>query len=461
MKIHLNQSILTLVTWLLAKAMALNAAGFTNLYTFNGTNGSTPYSLIVSGNVLYGTTAGGGSINAGTIFRINTDGTCYTNLHQFNADDGDAPTTPLILSDNRLYGTTDGGGDYGGNGTVFAVDTDGGNFTNLFVFSNTNGSTATDLTSAGNTLYGMTLSGGTGGYGVVYRINMDGTAFTILHNFTNDYAKSPYEPTGILYTSNTLYGATAHGGANGLGIIFAMNPDGSSFTNIHDFSSGGYDAASNFTNGDGCGRIRFASIGNFLYAAASGGGSGGQGAIIRMNFDGTGFTNLYNFSAPTYDTDLAQFTNQDGCSPMGLAACGSVFYGMANYGGILGGGTLFKINMDGIGFTILHNFNNQDGYFPFSGPVITGNTLYGTLPDINYGGSFGTVNGSVFALTLPPPNLNIKRDNSAIVLNWENPAFLLQSASDAAGSFMNMSGASSPYTNSFIGSQMFFRLKSD
>ncbi len=164
------------------------------------------------------------------------------------------------------------------NGTVFAVDTDGGNFTNLFVFSNTNGSTATDLISpAGNTLHGMTLSGGTGGYGVVYRINMDGTAFTNLHNFTNDHANAPYQPTGLLYASNRLYGAAAHGGANGSGIIFAMNTDGSRFTNLHDFSGGNYDAAGNFTNEDGTGLICFASRGNVLYASASGGGSEGAG----------------------------------------------------------------------------------------------------------------------------------------------------------------------------------------
>jgi uncharacterized repeat protein (TIGR03803 family) len=458
-KVILKQTIVQMSAFLLATAGNLGAEGFTNLYTFNGTNGSIPYSVIVSGTVLYGTTAGGGSNNAGTVFRINTDGTCFAHLHHFNADDGDAPTAHLILSGNRLYGTTDGGGDDGGNGTVFAVNTDGSSFTNLMIFSNTNGSVAADLSSSENVLYGMTLSGGAGGYGVIYRIKMDGSTFTVLHNFTNDYAKLPYQPSGILCGSNMLYGATAHGGANGQGIIFAMNMDGSSFTNLHDFSQGGYDAAYNFTNNDGCGLIRFASAGNFLFASASGGGRGGQGTIIRMNRDGTGFTNIYNFSAPIYSTGLAQFTNQDGCSPMGLAVCGNVFYGMANYGGVLGGGTLFKINADGTGFTTLYDFNIEDGCSPFSGPVLTGNTLYGTLPDVINGGSFGTQDGSIFALTLPSPSLNFKWDNSAIVLTWENPAFMLQFLPDAAGSFKNVSGASSPYTNTFTGSQCFFRLK--
>ena len=41
--------------------------------------------LILSGNTLYGTAVGGGSSGNGTVFAVNTDGTGFTNLHSFTA----------------------------------------------------------------------------------------------------------------------------------------------------------------------------------------------------------------------------------------------------------------------------------------------------------------------------------------------------------------------------------------
>jgi RHS repeat-associated protein len=57
-------------------------------------------------------------------FALNTDGTCFTNLHNFTgADDGSAPEGALVLSGNILYGTTSGQafGINSGYGTVFSL----------------------------------------------------------------------------------------------------------------------------------------------------------------------------------------------------------------------------------------------------------------------------------------------------------------------------------------------------
>src|SRR6266404_3321853 len=158
------------------------AQTFTNLYSFTGgSDGGVPYAgLILSGNTLYGTTAGGGSSSNGTVFAVNTDGSGFTNLYGFTGgNDGSAPYAGLILSGNTLYGTASGGGS-SGNGTVFAVNTDGTGFTVLHSFSaiNTNSSgirTNSDgffpqagLTLASNTLYGTTFFGGSLGYGTVF-----------------------------------------------------------------------------------------------------------------------------------------------------------------------------------------------------------------------------------------------------------------------------------------------------
>ena len=58
----------------------------------------------------------GGSSGNGTVFAVNTDGTGFTNLHSFTAastnglipstnSDGANPEAGLILSGNTLYGT--------------------------------------------------------------------------------------------------------------------------------------------------------------------------------------------------------------------------------------------------------------------------------------------------------------------------------------------------------------------
>ena len=124
----------------------VTAQTFTGLHNFTYTNadGGSPYAgLILSGTTLYGT-ALLGSGGDGTVFAVNTDGTGFTNLHTFTTivapyvtnSDGAQPYAGLILSGNTLYGTASAGGssDYG-YGTVFAVNTDSTGFTNLHSFT--------------------------------------------------------------------------------------------------------------------------------------------------------------------------------------------------------------------------------------------------------------------------------------------------------------------------------------
>jgi uncharacterized repeat protein (TIGR03803 family) len=87
-----------------------SAQSFTTLYDFSltGTNGSGPLTgLLLSGNTLYGTTsAGGPAVNWGTVFAVNTDGSGFRNLYNFTGgSDGYRPTGGLILLNDTLYGT--------------------------------------------------------------------------------------------------------------------------------------------------------------------------------------------------------------------------------------------------------------------------------------------------------------------------------------------------------------------
>src|SRR5207244_2877149 len=95
-------------------------AQYSVIHTFaNATNnGAAPYgSLTQSASILYGMTYGGGPGSYGTIFRMNTDGSGYTNLHNFTSgSEGCCPRGSLTLAGSILYGMT--------KTTVFKISND-------------------------------------------------------------------------------------------------------------------------------------------------------------------------------------------------------------------------------------------------------------------------------------------------------------------------------------------------
>ena len=135
-------------------------------------DGANPMAgLILSGSTLYGTTdrfgvpdPNGIAQAAGTVFAVNTDGTGFATLYTFYYSDpvinsdGIKPNESLILSGSTLYGVTTSGGS-AGYGTVFAVNTDGTSFKTLYNFQDSNSfNSEGGLTLSGNTLYGTSLS---------------------------------------------------------------------------------------------------------------------------------------------------------------------------------------------------------------------------------------------------------------------------------------------------------------
>jgi uncharacterized repeat protein (TIGR03803 family) len=94
------------------------------LDSFTGTNdGANPYAGLVQGSDgnFYGTTEAGGTNNAGTVFKISTNG-ALTSLYSFTGtNDGANPYAGLVQgNDGYFYGTTYGGGT-NGYGTVFRL----------------------------------------------------------------------------------------------------------------------------------------------------------------------------------------------------------------------------------------------------------------------------------------------------------------------------------------------------
>ncbi len=68
--------------------------------------------------------------------------------------------------------------------------------------------------------------------------------------------------------------------------------------------------------------------------------------MFTLGTGGTGFTNLYNFTALAYDNDLFANTNLDGANPYaGLVLADGYVYGTACYGGSTGEGVVFALSV--------------------------------------------------------------------------------------------------------------------
>src|SRR5215471_2205346 len=131
--------------------------------------------------------------------------------------------------------------------------------------------------------------------------------FRTLHSFTaiphydspNGDGAFPY--AGLILSSNTLYGTAYRGGSSGNGTVFAINTDGTGFTNLHNFTPlHNFTAATPYgTNSDGAYPFFAALIllGNTLFGTAQGGGSSGNGTVFALNTDGSGFVTLHSFTA--------------------------------------------------------------------------------------------------------------------------------------------------------------------
>jgi uncharacterized repeat protein (TIGR03803 family) len=321
------------------------------LHHFNSNDGASPEgSLALAGDTIFGTTRAGGksATGYGTIFAIKTDGTRFKTIHNFTGGiDGAAPNAGVILVSNTLYGTAYVGGKeisqgkYDGNGTVFAVNTDGTDFRTLHVFDGTNDGMrpACKMVVSGATMYGTTeqQSGGNNA-GTIFKMNLDGSGYTTLHRFTRPIGAFPewtnvdgiYLDSDLLLSGNTLYGTAHTGGQWNKGTVFAINTDGSDFHILHCFEG----------THDGGGPLALVEFKRRLYGAASFGGIVGKGSLFSIGKDGTGFTNVYTFEK-----------GMDGAMPIRpLVLSSNALYGITYRGNPdsseTRGGTIFRFELE-------------------------------------------------------------------------------------------------------------------
>jgi uncharacterized repeat protein (TIGR03803 family) len=285
------------------------------------------------------------------------------------------------------------------------------------------------MDKAGN-LYGSTINGGMAncdgsgvGCGVIYQLAppaKNGAAWTetVLYSFKG--GEDGFEPGGLVFRYNTIYGVTSLGGSsnnngNGWGTVFHLNKTAGGawaervlyrFQNGSDGSSPSYmqnllkDRNGNLygttqttsfelslaaTKGSSWQHTTIASVGSYsagLISDSAGNlygtnffGSYNEGSVFELSpAQGGGWTAITLFS----------FTGFDGSQPMSpltLDAAGNL-YGTTYKGGRYHLGTVYELSPAGKGWVhiLLHNFqgNGIDGGSPSGGLLERSGLLYGT-----------------------------------------------------------------------------------
>jgi uncharacterized repeat protein (TIGR03803 family) len=274
-----------------------DGTGFQLLHFFRDgdpDDGSNPSALVLDGSGnLFGTTLGGGANGLGTVFTLKSDGTGFRLLHSFVSGDGYGPGAALVLDGlGNLYGTTYSGGPSDA-GTIFRLRTDGSGFDLLYAFPSPMSLVGSPYPSpplllfgSGN-LYGIAFTD-SARFGEVFRLGTDGTGFTLLHSFT-DGPNDGATPTGSLLTDGRgiLYGTTSGGGL-GSGTVFRLGMDGTGFQILHAFDANGAEGNSPTAALDDSGNIYGTTAGLLS-------------SFFTVRTDGTGFQILYNFAdEPTF-----------------------------------------------------------------------------------------------------------------------------------------------------------------
>jgi uncharacterized repeat protein (TIGR03803 family) len=295
----------------------------------------------------------------------------------------------LVLGGDTIYGTTYQGGNFG-LGTVFSVKASGIEFSVLKHFSGSDGKNPyTELLLDGNVLYGATASGGVSNKGAIFRMNADGSNFGVLKSFSG--SDGAVLLSGLTLSQGTLYGTAYLGGGPGFGTVYSMNTNGTGFTVLKEFT--GTDGAYP--------RYDLVVSRGVIYGATDGSGDGTKSVVYKLNTNGSGFQVLKTFSVP----DPTSGTNDDGfLVRSGLVAAGRTLFGATEYGGNFANGVVFALNIDGSNYTVLKHFSarpdpgtNSDGALPFPSLTLSQGTLYGTT---EYGGSLGQ--GTLFSINIAP-----------------------------------------------------------
>jgi len=368
----------------------------------------------------YGLAAQDGVNGQGTMFELDTNGTSFLKLYDFQQLTGGHPKGKLSLaSGNKFAGNTYDGGP-ANYGTVFTIGLNGANYNAGGIYDffgvGANPFGGLLLSSSQGKYYSLTSSGGNTSNGMLVSIDTATLTITSVFSFNDAGIDGGFPVGGIMKASNgRVYGTASKGGTNGKGIAFQLDANGNSFVKIAEFNG--------TTGSDPRGNLIEVSTGKFIgmtfdggtfnfgsiyeidaslpfpstpiqkLALSSGLGTYPRGGLIKANngkFYGLtsagGVNNdgvLFEYNPLTNNYikrhEFSSFTS--GSAPVGnlVQAANGNLYGFTSAGGANGGGVIFKYNPTDSSFTKVYDFSAGTGISPEGSLMyeFSSNFLYG------------------------------------------------------------------------------------
>jgi uncharacterized repeat protein (TIGR03803 family) len=184
------------------------------IYNFDAaTHGGIPIAPVMQAadGKFYGTTSGGGAFGQGGVFSVTTSGALKV-LHDFqSATEGYSSTAGLVQGSNKfLYGVLSSGG-VNNLGSLYKINTTGTTFSILHNFDKTSGGApyATPTLHTNGKIYGVTQTGGP-----------QNSAYGVLYSF--DDGLKPFASLVVIWSGNvgTQVGILGQGFSSATGVKF-------------------------------------------------------------------------------------------------------------------------------------------------------------------------------------------------------------------------------------------------
>jgi len=214
-------------------------------------------------------------------------------------------------------------------------------------------------------LYGLSYRGGVGGGTLFSYDPLTGKDTALIALTTN----TGYLPSGSLMQASDglLYGVTSGGGTNGDGTLFSYNTSTGGLAVLYSFAA---------NTGSAPNGTLMQALDGKLYGMTTYGGTHNDGTLFS-----------YDLTTEQVDT-LVNFDSINGKWPYYgalIQAPNGLLYGTTAYGGANNAGVFFSYNPITDKDTVLINFIDSIGTYPYGGPVLANN---GNIYGMTYSGGF-------------------------------------------------------------------------
>ncbi len=209
-----------------------------------------------------------------------------------------------------------------------------------------------NLCGAQYLLYGTTLSGGTYNRGTIYYYNPFINKDSVVFSFSGSNGETP-ECDLLIASDSLLYGVTYLGGSHNLGVLFNFNPKTQIETVLLNLDS----AIGLVGNGE---NDVIQGIDGLLYCCTHEGGKYDEGTIFSYDTHTTKDSVLFSFDSANFHSGANPIRGLYPDTSTGL------LYGVTEYGGKYGKGTIHCFNPTTGKDSVLFSFDSLTGYRPES-----------------------------------------------------------------------------------------------